>query len=80
MVDVEKTLMAIEEKKRWEKREEEILEELKRVRDKRKKLKKRAKKLKKQIRNAKDALVSVQKNDMKMSDTSMDMIEDIKRM
>jgi len=80
LVDIEKTVMAIEEKKRWEKREEEILEELERVRDKRKKLKKEAKKLKEQIRKCKDSLVSMQKDKRRTSESSIDLIEEIKRM
>ncbi len=80
MVDVEKTLMAIEEKKKWKKREEEILEELEKVRDKRKELKKEAKELKEKIRTRKDSLVSIQKDKVKTSDSSLDIIEEIQRM
>lgn len=80
MVDVEKTLVAIEEKKRWEEREEEILEELERVRDKRKKLKKKAKELKEQIRKCRDSLASIQEDKIRRSDISIEMIEETKQL
>ncbi|MFP4608209.1 MAG: hypothetical protein ACLFNY_01345 [Candidatus Aenigmatarchaeota archaeon] len=80
MVDVEKAVMAIEEKKRWEKREEEILEDLEEVRKKRKELKKRAKKLKKRINEAGSAIKSIKQKERSVSDPSINLLDDIRRM
>ncbi len=80
MVDFEKTLMAINEKKRWEKREKEILERLEEVRSKKKKLKKKAKELKKRIRRAEDGMRAKRKQSRDVSNTSIDLIEEIRRM
>lgn len=58
MAESEKTLMAIEEKEKWAKREDEILEELKRVRKKKKKLIKEANDIKDKIRSYQDKIRS----------------------
>lgn len=59
MVETEKTLMAIEEKKKWEEREEEIFEQLKEVREKKEQLKERADTLQNRIRECQDTLRSL---------------------
>nr|AGF92966.1 hypothetical protein FLSS-6_0021 [uncultured organism] len=59
MVETEKTLMAIEEKKKWEEREEEILEHLEELREKKKKLQERADTLQNRIRECQDTLRSL---------------------
>lgn len=80
MVDVEKTLIAIEEKKKWEEREEEILKELEQVRSKRKELKKKAKELNERIKEAENAFKSIQKRDLQTSDSSINLMEEIRRL
>lgn len=50
--------MAIEEKKKWAKREDEILEELERIQKKKKKLIKRANEIKDKIRTYQDKIRS----------------------
>lgn len=58
MAESEKTLMAIEEKKKWAKREEEILDELKRVKKKKKNLIRKANDIKDKIRSYQDKIRS----------------------
>ncbi len=50
MVKSNKTLVAIEERRKWEKREKELLEKLKTIRQKKESYLKRIKKLKSQIK------------------------------
>lgn len=79
MVDIDKALMAIEEKEKWEKREEEILEELERVKEKKKQLKKKSKELKERINECENALRSMSPADQDAAKIYMDLSEDLKR-
>ncbi|MFW6040465.1 MAG: hypothetical protein ACOC85_01355 [Thermoplasmatota archaeon] len=51
-----KTIIAIEEKQKWEQRESEILDRLKEIKKKKKELKKRAKKIQSNISGYKESL------------------------
>lgn len=62
MADSGKTLTAIEELKRWEKREEEILEKIKELKEEKKKLQERAKELKNAINECEDGIRQVRKD------------------
>ncbi len=77
MVETEKTLMAIEEKKKWAKRESEILEELEKVQQKKKRLIKEANKIKKKIRTYQDKIRS--KTDRK-GDLSREYYNEMKQL
>ncbi len=79
MVDIKKTLMAIEEKEKWEEREEEILEELEEVREKKKKLKKKSKEIKARINECENQLRSIRSKNRDSSGISIEIAEDIKR-
>ncbi|GEM_PF-2008399 len=79
MVDIEKAVIAIEEKRKWETREQEILDELKKVRSRRKKLKEKAKKLKEKINESASAIQSRQNQKRSIPDPTMNLIEEIKR-
>lgn len=80
MVDIDKALMAIEEKEKWEEREEEILDELKQVRKKKKELKKKGKKIKKRISNCESALRSINMPGKDTSEIHLNISEEMKRM
>ncbi|MFW5928232.1 MAG: hypothetical protein ACOC5D_04655 [Thermoplasmatota archaeon] len=77
MAETEKTLMAIEEKKKWAKREEEILEELERVKEKKKKLIKKANEIKDRIRSYQDKIRSRTDN---RSDLSREYYNQMKKL
>ncbi|MEF8832457.1 MAG: hypothetical protein V5A66_02935 [Candidatus Thermoplasmatota archaeon] len=80
MVDIEKALMAIEEKEKWEDREKEILDELRQVREKKKELKKKGKKIKKRISDCESALRSIDVPDTDNSEIHLNLSEEMKRM
>jgi len=77
LVETEKTLMAIEEKKKWAKRESEILDELEKVQQKKKRLIKEANKIKKKIRTYQDKIRS--KTDRK-GDLSREYYNEMKQL
>ncbi|MFP4000304.1 MAG: hypothetical protein ACLFU5_00175 [Thermoplasmata archaeon] len=79
MIDIEKALMAIEEKEKWEEREKEVLEELEKVRKKKKELKKQSKKLKERINECESALRSMSPTSKNPSDIYLDLTEELKR-
>ncbi|MBS3781037.1 MAG: hypothetical protein KGY66_00325 [Candidatus Thermoplasmatota archaeon] len=79
MVDVEKALMAIEEKEKWEEREEKILDELREVRKKKKELKKEMKKIKRRISDCESTLRSIGGSDKKTSEVYLNITEEMKR-
>lgn len=62
MVDTGKTLTAIEELKRWEKREEEILERMKELKEEKKKLQEKAKDLKNAINECEEGIRQMRKS------------------
>ncbi len=80
MVDVEKALMAIEERDKWEEKEEEILEKLKQLRKKKKELKTERKKIKKRISDCESALRSISTSGKEASEIFIDLSEEMKRM
>ena len=80
MVDVEKALMAIEERDKWEEKEEKILEELKEIRKKKKELKNESKKIKKRISDCESALRSISISGKDSSEIYIDLSEQMKRM
>lgn len=80
MVDIEKALMAIEEKEKWEEREEKILDELREVRKKKKELKKEMKEIKKRISDCEAALRSIDMRGTDASEISIDLSEEMRRM
>ncbi len=80
MVDIDKALMAIEEKDKWEKREKKILQELEQVKKRKKELKKESKKLKERIQECEDALRSMNLTDQNTSGAYIDLSEELKRM
>ena len=80
MVDIEKALMAIEEKEKWEKIEKKILEELKQVKEKKRELKKEIKKTKKRISECESALRSISTTGKDTSEFHIDLSEEMKRM
>lgn len=80
MVDIEKALMAIEEKEKWEEREEKILDELRQIRKKKKELKKESKKIKKRISDCESALRSIGMTGKETTEINIDLSEEMKRM
>ncbi len=56
--------MAIEEREKWKKRENEILKKLKEVQTKKKNYQKKAKKLKENIKEIEDALRAAKRDEM----------------
>lgn len=64
MVETEKTVVAIEEKEKWESREESILSELKELKKEKKKLQKRAKELKEHIEAIDEASRYIDKDEV----------------
>ncbi|MFW5952528.1 MAG: hypothetical protein ACOCSJ_00030 [Candidatus Natronoplasma sp.] len=80
MVDIEKALMAIEEKEKWENREENILDELKRVKKKKKELKREIKKTKKRISDCESALRAIGMSGKDTSEIQINLSEEMKRM
>jgi len=80
LVDIEKALMAIEEKEKWEKREEEVLEEMKRVKKKKKELKREIKKTKKRISDCESALRSIGMSGKDTTEIHINLSEEMKRM
>lgn len=82
MVDVEKALMAIEEKEKWEKREEEVLEEIDKIKKKKKELKKKKKKLKNNITKYEDTIRSLRQgtSNNQSYNFQIESTDEIKRM
>jgi len=80
LVDIDKALMAIEERDKWEEKEEKILEELKQIRKKKKELKGEIKKAKKSISECETALRSISLSDKDTSKIYIDLSEEMKRM
>jgi len=80
VVDVEKALMAIEEREKWEEKEEKILEELKEIRKKKKDLKNQNKKIKKRISDCESAIRSISISGKKSTEIYIDLSEQMKRM
>ncbi|MGM0510259.1 MAG: hypothetical protein ACQESD_03930 [Thermoplasmatota archaeon] len=64
MVETGKTVVAIEEKEKWESREESILSELKELKKEKKKLQKKAKKLKEHIDAIEEASRYIDKDEV----------------
>lgn len=63
VVKAKKTIMAIEERKRWESREKEILEKLEEIKEKKKKLSKKTKEIKSNINEYERAIRNLRKGD-----------------
>ncbi len=80
MVDVEKALMAIEEKEKWEKREQKLLDELEQVRKKKKELKKKSKEIKKRISQCESSLRSIGVSSADTAEIQINLSEEMKRM
>lgn len=80
MVDIEKALMAIEEKEKWEEREKEVLQELEQVKEKKKQLKKKSRKLKERINECENVLRSMSPASENAAEVYLDLSEELKRM
>lgn len=78
MVETEKTVVAIEEKEKWESREEDILSQLKELKAEKKKLVKQAKRLKKQIEAIEEASRYIDKGEIDKESISNLMSENIR--